>query len=267
MKHRKRIAVYFKLSDSPPSSIEDDSCLSCRLQSTGFNRTIGLTRKDLYGDMTMRRKIGCFIMIPVLAGFLFDACSSKRVTLWNGKDLSSWKAITADRGPGSEAVWSVKDGVIHCTGAYNGYLRTVSDYSNYILSLEWRWVETTGNSGVLLHAQGPDKVWPDCLECQLQSGHAGDFVLIGPGSIMVDDNHYVNETGYRVIPKMSASSEKPAGEWNHYRIVCRDGEITCFVNKVLQNHGIASSRKTGKICLQSEGAPVEFRNICLERIE
>ena len=215
----------------------------------------------------MRREMGCFIIIICLAGFLFNACSSKRIPLWNGKDLSGWAAITSDQKTDSEAVWSVRNGVIHCTGSNNGYLRTVSDYSNYILSLEWRWAETAGNSGVLLHAQGPDEVWPDCIECQLQSGHAGDFVLIGPGSIMVDDNNYVNESGFRVISKMNASSEKLPGEWNHYRIACRDGEITCFVNKVLQNHGIGSSRMTGKICLQSEGAPVEFRNIYLERIE
>jgi hypothetical protein len=215
----------------------------------------------------MRKDVPCFLILLGLFVFVGNGCSLKKLSLWNGKDLLGWKVVTADGETSSEAVWSVKDGVIHCTGTPTGYIRTESDYSNYILTLEWRWTEQEGNSGVLLHAQEPDKVWPNCIECQLQSGHAGDFVLIGPGAITVDQGKVVNESGYRVIPKMEVSSEKPVGEWNHYRIICTAGEISCFVNDVLQNRGWETALTKGKICLQSEGAPIEFRNICLELLK
>jgi hypothetical protein len=215
----------------------------------------------------MRKDVPCFLILLGLFVFVGNGCSPKKLSLWNGKDLLGWKVVTADGETSSEAVWSVKDGVIHCTGTPTGYIRTESDYSNYILTLEWRWTEQEGNSGVLLHAQEPDKVWPNCIECQLQSGHAGDFVLIGPGAITVDQGKVVNESGYRVIPKMEVSSEKPVGEWNHYRIICTAGEISCFVNDVLQNRGWETALTKGKICLQSEGAPIEFRNIYMEWIQ
>jgi hypothetical protein len=214
----------------------------------------------------MRKGFFYFLILLGLSVLTGSGCSPKKLLLWNGRNLSGWKVVTADGESGSEDVWSVKDGVIRCTGTPTGYLRTDSDYSNYILTLEWRWIESEGNSGVLVHTQTPDKVWPNCIECQLQSEHAGDFVLIGPGAITVDQAHYISESGYKIIPKMGASSEKTIGEWNHYRIICSGGEIDCFVNGVLQNHGTEAALTKGKICLQSEGAPVEFRNIYLEWI-
>jgi len=146
-------------------------------------------------------------------------------------------------------------------------MRTESDYSNYILYLEWRWVENESNSGVLLHALEPDQVWPRCIECQLKSGNAGDFVLIGAANITVDGEKYTNTERFLVIPKKQESTEKPIGEWNSYKIICRDDEITCYVNGVLQNKGTQASLTKGKICIQSEGAPVEFRNIRLKLLD
>ncbi|MBT4483363.1 MAG: DUF1080 domain-containing protein [Candidatus Latescibacteria bacterium] len=192
------------------------------------------------------------------------SCKSKTIQLWNGKDFNGWKFFVADSKIDVNKVWSIKNGVIHCKGVPNGYMRTESDYSNYILYLEWRWVENESNSGILLHAQEPDLVWPRCIECQLKSGNAGDFVLIGAGTITVDGEKYTNTERFLAIPKKQESTEKQIGKWNSYKIICRDDEITCYVNNVLQNRGTQTSLTKGKICIQSEGAPIEFRNIRLE---
>ena len=61
-----------------------------------------------------------------------------------------------------------------------------------------------------------------------------------------------------------ASSEKPAGEWNEYDILCKGDTIVCHVNGILQNEGTAATITSGWICLQSEGSPIEFRNIYVE---
>ena len=203
--------------------------------------------------------ISCCLILLVLCG-----CQSKSANLWNGKDFTGWKFVLADEKADAKDVWSVKNGIVHCTGVPNGYMRTESDYSNYTLYVEWRWVEEPGNSGVLLHAQVPDQVFPNCIECQLQSGNAGDFVLIGPGSITVDGKQYNNSERFLVIRKRQDSNEKPTGEWNNYKIIAKGDEITCYVNGVLQNSGTQAFVTKGKICLQSEGAPIEFRNIRLE---
>lgn len=66
-----------------------------------------------------------------------------------------------------------------------------------------------------LHPSGPDKVGPRCIECQLKSGNAGDFVLIGGPGITLDGEDKQNvEKQFVVAPKKEPSSEKPAGQWN-----------------------------------------------------
>ena len=189
----------------------------------------------------------------------------QKIMLWNGKDFSGWKLYIPDKDVDVNKVWSVRDGVIYCMGKPNGYMRTKSIYSNYRLHLEWRWPDEPANSGVLLNASGEDHVWTKCIECQLKAGSAGDFVLMNGAGLTVDGKDMQNvEKQFVVIPKKQQSSEKAAGQWNAYEIKCGRDSISCYVNGVLQNEGSAPTITTGWICLQSEGGPIEFRNIFIE---
>jgi hypothetical protein len=208
------------------------------------------------------------VSLTALTGCEGGLFGAKKINLWNGKDFSGWKLYLPDDTVSVDDVWSVKDGVIHCTGKPNGYMRTQRRFGNYRLHLQWRWPETPTNSGVLLHASGPDQVWPKCIECQLKSGSAGDFVLInGPGITVDGEDKQDLEKQFVVAAKKQQSSEKPAGEWNTYEIYCLKDTIKCYVNGVLQNEGTQSTISTGWICLQSEGSPIEFRNIYLESLK
>lgn len=194
--------------------------------------------------------------------FLGPVKPKEKTMLWNGKDFAGWKLFIPDKSVDVHDIWSVKDGVVHCKGVPNGYMRTRAEYSNYRLHLEWRWPEEPTNSGVLLHASGPDQVWPVTIECQLKSGSAGDFVLIdGPGITVDGEDKQSKDKQFVVAGKKQPSSEKPAGQWNSYDIHCEGGAIRCYVNGVLQNEGTAATITSGWICLQSEGSPIEFRNI------
>jgi hypothetical protein len=190
----------------------------------------------------------------------------EKIMLWNGKDLTGFKPFTDDKNVDPATTWSVADGMIRCTGKPNGYMRTEVAYANYLLHVEWRWPEQGGNSGVLIHMSGPDNVWPKSLECQLHSGNAGDFWVIGgiETSEHVKAGQRVN--GRRTI-KLKDSSEKPMGQWNTYDIICKDDWIVVFVNGVLQNVATKCSATSGRICLQSEGTSVQFRNIYIEPLE
>ncbi len=182
--------------------------------------------------------------------------------LWNGKDFTGWVRYVPDANIDVDRIWWVRGDAIYCKGQPNGYLRTEKEYKNYHLHVEWRWVEEPTNSGVLLHSQGPDQVWPKCIECQLKAGKAGDFVLIGGPGVTVDGVDRQNaEKQYVVVDKKGPTSEKPAGQWNSYDIHCKGRSIRCFVNGVLQNEGTNATQTSGWICLQSEGSPIEFRNI------
>ncbi len=196
----------------------------------------------------------------------------KKIALFNGKDLTGWvRFIPNDkRGPDKkwavDKVWSVKDGVIHCTGRPNGYIRTEDSYANYKLHLEWRWVDKPTNSGVLLHKQGIDRVWPMCVEAQLMHQNAGDFWLLSHSTIKAGGQQ-IGPKAYANAKKRGESAEKPAGEWNSYDITCDGGSVKLVVNGKLMNEGTDAKPNNGPICLQSEGSPIEFRNVTLEPLE
>ena len=207
----------------------------------------------------------------LLFGFslLLLSCSTEtKIDLFNGQDLDNWNIIVDSEDGESKDLFYVEDGIMNTIGDPFGYIRTKESYSNYKLHLEWRWTEEPSNSGVLLNVQGPELIFPHCVEAQLMHGKAGDFVLMGKGAaITVKDSTYLvssEKKRYLAIPKFEESSEKPAGDWNTYDITSKDGTLELYVNGVLQNKGTGMTLTEGNIALQSEGGPMQFRNIYLE---
>ena len=197
------------------------------------------------------------------------SCSTEnKIELFNGQDLDNWNIIVDSEDGEPKDLFYVEDGLMNTLGDPFGYIRTKESYSNYKLHVEWRWTEEPSNSGVLLNVQGKDMIFPHCVEAQLMHGKAGDFVLMGKGAaITVKDSTYLvtsEEKRYLAIPKFEESSEKPAGEWNTYDITSKDGTLELVVNGVLQNKGTGMSLTEGNIALQSEGGPMQFRNIYLQ---
>ncbi|MDA1266363.1 MAG: DUF1080 domain-containing protein, partial [Planctomycetota bacterium] len=186
------------------------------------------------------------------------------IALFNGLDLTGWTHHLRGEDADPDEVWSVAGGSLRCEGKPAGYIRTEADYTNYELTLEWRFLPErgAGNSGVLLRMTGEDKVWPKSIESQLMSRNAGDIWNIDQFPMLVDPAR----TEGRRTKKLLPTNEKPFGEWNRYRIRLDKGELTIAVNGALQNSARFCEEVAGKICLQSEGAYIEFRNIALRPI-
>ena len=70
--------------------------------------------------------------------------------------------------------------------------------------------------------------------------------------------------GSRAFPTESRS--KPSPEWNHYRIECRDGEISLAVNGKVVTRGKECSPRKGYICIESEGGIVHYRNMKIKEL-
>ncbi len=190
----------------------------------------------------------------------------EKTMLWNGRDFTGWKLYTREPDHDVTKTWSVKNGLIRCEGKPAGYMRTEKDYADYLFHVEWRWPAKGGNNGVLVHMSGEDKVWPKSLECQLYSGNAGDFWVIGGLETAEHAKGGKRVRGRRTL-KLKDSSEKSLGQWNAYDIICKDDWIVVVVNGVLQNVATRCSASSGKICLQSEGTPIEYRNVYIEPLE
>jgi len=202
------------------------------------------------------------LLLVALACLVFCGCASTKEKLFDGKSLSGWALYLGDKNADVTKTWSVQGGIVRCTGKPAGYMRTQTEHSNYRLHVEWRWPDRGGNSGVLLHMSGPDKVWPKSIECQLMSGNAGDFWLIDGTEIA----EHINKSARRV-PKKYEGAEKPLGKWNEYDIYCRGNTISVYINGKLVNQATEATVSSGKICLQSEGAPIEFRNIFIDPLD
>lgn len=226
-------------------------------------------------------------LLPLLAAALFAApalaADDKFTPLFNGKDTTGWTfflrppANTPDAKPDPKDTWSVKDGVLVCTGKPNGYVVTEKEYGDYVLRLKWRFPKESkgGNSGVLLHCTGEDRVWPNSVEAQLAAGQAGDFWLIADkagklpkldiDAARKDEKNKEGRHFFRLNKEEKV--EKPFGEWNEYEITCKGGDITLVVNGKTVNEGKGGELKKGRIALQSEGAPIEFKDIEIKAIK
>ncbi|KPL15680.1 MAG: hypothetical protein AMS23_06090 [Bacteroides sp. SM1_62] len=208
----------------------------------------------------------------LMSGILLSTCTKdNKVLLFNGKDLINWDKVVFEEADVDE-VFQVGDGIIQVSGVPNGYIITRDSYSNYKLHVEWRWATEPTNSGVLLHVQETNlEEWPLCIEAQLMNSNAGDIVMIGHGAgISVGDSTYIikpEESRFKIANKFEESSESPAGEWNTYEITCDGDNIELIVNGILQNKGTLATLRSGPIALQSEGSPIEFRNVYLIPLE
>jgi hypothetical protein len=188
--------------------------------------------------------------------------------LFNNKDLAGWVNVNTDKD-----TWSVKDGVIICSGHPIGVMRTARQYENFILHVEWEHMEAGGNSGVFVWSDAkpqessrlPNGIEVQMLELDWVNLHKVNgqpapiaYVhgeLFGVGGVQTTPD---NPRGPR--SKSIENRCKPKGEWNTYDVVCVNGVIKLSVNGKFVNGISQASQRKGYICLESEGGEIHFRN-------
>ena len=198
------------------------------------------------------------------AGFdMFAPEAAKTVT---------WTAFSEDDGTTLEDVWTITPESIVCKGTPRGYLRTNEDFTDFILTLQWRWPEgQPGKGGVLFRMTGEDKIWPKSLEAQINAGDAGDFWgldgyrLAGPKNRMKSLEH--EQFGTLTNLKKTEAVEREPGKWNQYEIIARGGKVTLKINGHVVNETTDSDVIPGKICLTSEGSEIHFRSVKLTPLD
>jgi len=226
------------------------------------------------------------------------------IKLFNGKDFSglyTWLRDTGHEDP--EKVFTVREGILRVKGKPMGYVATEKAYRNYHLTTEFKWGEktygskTVRNSGILLHATGPDgnrNPWMASLECQLAQGCVGDFIVIrgqdaNGAKIPVDmtsntvlgpdkrtrwsrDGEPTRYSGKQfwwsehdpefeewIDTRGRWDVESPLGEWTRVECFAKDRTVTVVVNGTVVNECYDMFPSGGKILLQSEGFEILFR--------
>ena len=188
---------------------------------------------------------------------------------------------------GRPETWEWEREILRTTGTPIGVYRTREKVTNFELMIEWRHLESGGNSGVFVWV--PDEaltnLQPDSLpkwgiEVQmLDHGYADKYLkdrttepdwftshgdIFAVGNSNLEPFPPTSPNGSRSFPRKRLS--KGVGEWNHYYVRGINGEVRLWVNGEEVSGGTGAQPSTGYLCLEAEGAPVEYRNIRLREL-
>jgi len=182
-----------------------------------------------------------------------------------------WINVNTDK-----ETWSRKGDELRCSGNPIGVMRSEKQYENFIMHVEWKHLESGGNSGVFVWSSavpGEGNRLPDGVEVQMLDL---EWVKLNTRDTIVPPIAYVHGELFGV-GGVETSADNPRGtrsksienrclgkgEWNTYDVICVDGVIKLSVNGKFVNGISKASQKKGYLCLESEGAEILFRNFRL----
>lgn len=169
--------------------------------------------------------------------------------------------------------WKLQKNILHCSGLPIGVMRSEKQYENFILQVEWKHLESGGNSGIFVwsdalpgsnrlpggvEVQMLDLEW---IELNTKNGVVPPIAYVHGELFGVGDVNIVPDNPRGERSKSVENRVKGKGKWNHYQVVCVDGTIKLSVNGKFVNGISQSSIKKGYLCLESEGAKIQFRNL------
>lgn len=198
--------------------------------------------------------------------------------LFDGKTLSGWHNFKKE---GVRPGWQIQDGALACVDPHDaGDIVSPGQYEWFELELEYKIAEG-GNSGIMYHvSQERGAAWETGPEFQLEDNEKAKdpqrcgwlYALYQPP----------------VDPKTGKTLDatKPAGQWNHVRLVISPTKCEHVINGVKYFEYVLGSddfkarvakskfakmpmfAKTGKghIALQGDHGQVAFRNIKVREI-
>ena len=179
---------------------------------------------------------------------------SAQTNLFNGKDLSGWKAYGTEK-------WYVEDGLLVCESGPDqeyGYLATEKHYKNFELNLEFL-QEADGNSGVFIRST---------IEGVKVSGWQ---VEVAPKGLHTGGVYESYGRGWLIKPEAAKEEVLKEGEWNKMKIVVNGDTLTSYLNGVemvtITDDKIGAGE--GSIALQIHsggGIKVKWKNIELKEL-
>jgi hypothetical protein len=194
------------------------------------------------------------VLFGLVLGLFVMAAPAKKVTLFNGKDLSGWKVYGTEK-------WYVQDGELICESGPDkqyGYLATEQTYKNFDLSVQFK-QEANGNSGVFFRSS---------IEGTKISGWQ---VEVAPKDHDTGGIYESYGRGWmEQIPPEKESILKP-GEWNTMRIRVEGDHVQTFLNgkPMVDMRDAKIGAADGSIALQIHdggGIKVRWRKLVLKTL-
>lgn len=171
------------------------------------------------------------------------------------------------KGEGGDYDWSnvfhiPQDGVLSVTGKGHpiAWIQTKKQYENFELQFDFRWPDEPGNSGIQLYSTDTAhfSIWPQCIEVQMAHNNVGAFWLLGQ-SLDANPKQIPENTNLQNKRNYLLNAEKPAGQWNHMKIIALNNTLEVYLNGTLVNKGWNTSHSKGKITIQAEESNIDYR--------
>lgn len=188
------------------------------------------------------------------------------VKLVPAKNFDNFRIFTKSgkMGKDPKGVFKLQQGVLKVSGAEAGFLISKRTYKNYSLTVEYRWQSKAPDrdSGVFVNAVEKGGRFT-ALECDIpgpKAGLPGRLWLFGRGAKKITSGgKTIVKQG--VAPTQKKSLEKPTGEWNVMKVVCRDGRFEIELNGQTTVRGKDPTPRAGSIMLQSSKGGIQFRRL------
>ena len=199
----------------------------------------------------------------------------KPVNLFDGSDVRQWMFYCGNDKVDMKDVWKIEDKVLKCTGNPKGYLQTKRWFRDLPARAAMALAPVSAVATVAywfiprLHcfsSAGQSRWRFNCNREVLATFGSLAKVLTFRLKIWksaAKSQRAGNQHSHRRIRRIAGEYENEVGQWNDMRIVCREDEIKVYVNNKLVNHGTEMTVSQGAIALQSEGTPIDFRDIRL----
>jgi hypothetical protein len=176
--------------------------------------------------------------------------------LFNGSDLAGWEGAGQD----AALCWKVEDGLLTCTGKKGPWLRSLEQYGDFNLRLEYR-LKPGGNSGVYVRVPK-------------DGNHHGDGAGVEIQVLDDKDKRYEKLKDYQYTGSVYAVAPatkhvgRPAGEWNSLEIETKGSSYRVIHNGIEIVHAteadfpaLAGRLKSGFLGLQNHSEEVWYRNV------
>lgn len=170
-------------------------------------------------------------------------------------NLQNWRMA----GPGGFR--RLDDGCVESHGGSGLFWYAAAAFDDFRLSVEWRILHETDNSGVFIRipplSNSPAPAVERGYEVQI------DERGINPAARKQDDPLHLTGAVYKLAPARQRAS-RGIGEWNRFEITAKDFDITVTLNGVeVSKLTHALRRRGGHVALQNhhEGSAVQFRRL------
>ena len=177
---------------------------------------------------------------------------------------ADWQMV---KQPGSPAAMIHYGAVLETSGWYGLYWYTKEQFSNFVLSIEWRISRREENSGIYIRIPAPNVANP--LQAADAQGHEIQIDQRGFDSVTGTEGHPLKITGAIYdLQAPSASTQVQIGDWNKYEIEANGPRIRVTLNGQLVNDYQSPRQQTGFFALQAHDfvSRTQFRNLMIKKL-